>query len=158
MGSEPVTPRYWRSNHPSYEASVSPEFFRLYAVAKIAFIALRIIASLDFIPAVPYVIHFIYRFVQWFIHHGNIWTHKWQASTICGFIAQLFWASQLRWSPEFLRLLYAIAKIAFITVRIVALLNKEHMVFLSKPLEEWLHSYMLLMQRGYIYFLCWVSF
>ena len=76
--------------------SVSPEFFRLYAIAKRAFIALRIIASLDFIPAVQYVIHFIYRFVQWFIHdHGSIWTHRWRASTICGFIAQLFRASQL---------------------------------------------------------------
>ena len=31
--------------------------------------------------------------VYWFIHHGSIWTHKWPAPTICGFIAQLVRAS-----------------------------------------------------------------
>ena len=42
----------------------SPEFFRLlYAIAKIAFITARIIASLDFIYAAPYMIHLIYHFI-----------------------------------------------------------------------------------------------
>ena len=39
-------------------------YFRLlYAIAKIAFINARIIASLDFISAVQYMIHFIYHFI-----------------------------------------------------------------------------------------------
>ena len=37
----------------------------LYAIAKIAFITARIIASLDFVSTVHYMINFTYHFVQW---------------------------------------------------------------------------------------------
>ena len=36
----------------------------LYAIAKIATITARIIALLDFVSAVQYMIHFIYNFVH----------------------------------------------------------------------------------------------
>ena len=49
-----------------------PEKFRtttgfemdLYAIAKLPFITARIIASLDFMSAVQYMIHFVYHFVR----------------------------------------------------------------------------------------------
>ena len=63
------------------------------------------------------------------IFHGNIWTQNWPAPNVSGFIAQLVRASH-RYrevtgsSPVevlhfFFRLLYAIAKIAIITARII---------------------------------------
>ena len=67
--------------------------------------------------------------LRWFIHHWNISTHKWPVSNFCGFIAQSVEEShpssrghgfKPRWSPEFFRLLYAIAKNAFIKARIIA--------------------------------------
>ena len=42
---------------------------------------------LDFTSAVQYMKYFIYNFT--FIPHGLIWTHKWPASNVSGFIAQL---------------------------------------------------------------------
>ena len=77
----------WRNG---FKPRWSPEFFRLlYAFAKIASVTARIMASLDFISAVQYVIHFIYHFIRWFIHHENLRTHKWPAHNIDGVIAQL---------------------------------------------------------------------
>ena len=57
----------WKSPESGFlefESRWSPEIFRLllYAIAKIAFITARIIASLDFISAVQYMINFIYHF------------------------------------------------------------------------------------------------
>ena len=43
--------------------SYVPVFRLLSAIAKIAFITARIIASLDFISAVHYMIHFMHHFV-----------------------------------------------------------------------------------------------
>ena len=78
---------------------------------------------------VQYMICFIYHYIHWFIHHGNTWTHKWPTTNISCFIIKLSWLQRrtgiLRsWfnpcsSPEFFRLLYTIAKIAFITARII---------------------------------------
>ena len=53
------------------------------------------VKSLDFTSAIQYMIHFIYHYVHWFIHLGNIWTHKWPAANISGFIAQLVRMSHL---------------------------------------------------------------
>ena len=89
-----------RSNHLSYEATAvgswsrwSPEFFRLlYAIAKVAFIIARIIASLDFISTV-HIDPFRISFHPWFFPHGNIRTHKWPAPNVSAFIAQFVGAS-----------------------------------------------------------------
>ena len=55
-----------------------------------------------FISAVQGVIYFIYHLVHWFIYHGNIWTHKWPAANISGFIAQLVRAShEALWGHRF---------------------------------------------------------
>ena len=78
-----------------------------------------------------------YNFIHWFIHHGNIWIHKWPALNISGFIGQLVRASLVsrgygfkpRWSPDFFRLLYAFAKIASITARIIASLDFSYPAF-----------------------------
>ena len=94
----------------------SPEFFRLlYAIAKncvhnfedhnFTWFHIR---SLIYDP-------FHISFHRWFIPHGNIRTHKWPAANVSGFIAWLVRAAY-RYrevkgsSPEFFRLLYAIAK------------------------------------------------
>ena len=45
---------------------------RLYAIAKIAFITARIIASLDFISAVQYMIHFIYHFIVYLQYYDEL--------------------------------------------------------------------------------------
>ena len=64
--------------------------------------------------------------------HGLDRTHKWPAHSVSDLIAQLVRASHCyngfksRWSPEFSRLPYAIAKIAFITASIFAHLNRAH--------------------------------
>ena len=83
----------------------------------------------------------------WIIHlhifHGNIWTQNWPAPNISGFIAQLVerrtgiarsrvQAPLKSWI--FFRLLYAIAKIAIITARIILhfkypIIDKEGMEF-----------------------------
>ena len=62
--------------------------------------------------------------------HGLIRTHKWSAPNVSSFIAQFVRAShryrghrfKLRWSPDFFRLLYAIAYIVFIIAMIIAYL------------------------------------
>ena len=59
----------------------------LYAIDKYQLRwAAGIIASLDFTSAVQYMIHFIYHFHRWFIHHKNIRTHKWPVSNVSDFI------------------------------------------------------------------------
>ena len=77
-------------------------------------------------------IYFIYHFISWFIHHGNIRTHKRPAPNVSGFIAQLVRAShqhiarsraQISWSPEVCKPLYSISKIAFVTARIISSLE-----------------------------------
>ena len=96
----------------------SPEIFRLlYAIAKIAFITANIIVSLDFISAVHIYDPFHISFHHWFIPYGNIGTP---------------------WSPEFFRLLYAIAKIAFTTVRVIA--SSDVFVLFTKfvPILPWI--------------------
>ena len=76
----------------------SPEFFRLlYAIAKIVFITVRIIASFDFISAVHIImIHFIYHFIIDLFPTGTLEpTNDHSAPNISGFIhvAQLVRAS-----------------------------------------------------------------
>ena len=49
-----------------FKLHFSHEFFKLlYAIARIVFIAARVIASLDLISTVQYKIQFVYRFVQY---------------------------------------------------------------------------------------------
>ena len=65
-GLEPVTSQYQCNALTNWAIKPrwSPEFFRLLcAIAKIAFITARIIASLDFISAVHILIHFMYHFI-----------------------------------------------------------------------------------------------
>ena len=57
-GFEPVT---------SLKTWIFRLLYRLHAIAKIAFIKARIIASLDFISAVQYMIHFLYHFIRWLL-------------------------------------------------------------------------------------------
>ena len=63
------------------------------------------------------------------VRRSNIRTHKGPAPNVSGFMAQLVRASHRhrevkpRWSPKFPRLPYAISNIAFITERIIALLD-----------------------------------
>ena len=86
----------------------SPEFFRLlYAIAK------------NCLP------NWEDHSFHWFIHHGNIWSHKWTPLIISSFTAQLVRASHQHREvtgsiPEIFRLLHVIAKIVFVTARIIA--------------------------------------
>ena len=93
-------------------------------------------------------IHHIYdpfhiSFHHWFVPHGNIRTYKWPAPNVSDFIAPLVRASH-RYREvtgsnpvevlNFFRLLCTIAKIAFITNRIIASLDfisAVHMWFIS---------------------------
>ena len=69
-----------------FKSRWSPEFFRLlYAIAKIALITAKIIASLDFISTVHIRFISYIPFHHWFIPHGTIRTHKWPAPNVSGF-------------------------------------------------------------------------
>ena len=85
-----------------------------------------------------------------FIPHGNIGTHKWPAPNVSGFIAQLVRAShrchEVTGSKpvevlNFVRLLYAIAKIAFVTARIIASLDFISAVHIYDPFHISFHRY-----------------
>ena len=105
------------------------------------------------------------------IFHGNIWTYNWPAPNVSGFIARLVERrtgiarsrvqAPLKSWIFFFRLLYAIAKIAIITARIIlhlisypqftydlfhmhhspSYLSREHMnLQLTCSQRQWLHS------------------
>ena len=72
MGFEPVTLQCW-FKYFHFEITRSqvmnesgyPKFFRLhYGIAKIVFITVMIIASLDFTSTAQYMIHFMYHLVH----------------------------------------------------------------------------------------------
>ena len=107
--------------------------------------------------------------VYWFIHHGNIWTHKWPAPTIFGFIAQLVRASAWHCEvaganhvevPSFSDFsMQLLRKIVFITVRSIASLAGEtisicdaywnhHLTFDSWHNSFWLKKYSLILKKN----------
>ena len=95
-GFEPVTSRCrcdvltkWALKPLVLRASRLWVFSLLYTISKIAFITARIIASLDFISAVQYMIHFILEIISFVGHssRGHL-NRKWPwAPNISGFIA-----------------------------------------------------------------------
>ena len=90
----------------------------------------------------PTVLKLVQLWKQFLTGPFTIRTHKWPPPNVSGFIAQLVRASHRNREVTGFRLLYAIAKIAFITAKIIASLDfiyAVHIWFLSYTISSLIH-------------------